>query len=77
MPYYSAYKNILMSSQDKNLTPNESLLELPKDLMNSIIQQIELARTKVVSYTNSTLVLLNWQIGNLINQEVLTNKRAE
>jgi predicted nuclease of restriction endonuclease-like (RecB) superfamily len=51
--------------------------ELPQDLMNNIIHQIEQAKSKVASYTNSTLVMLYWQIGFLINQEILGNKRAE
>ena len=51
--------------------------ELPQDLMNNIIHQIEQAKSRVASYTNSTLVMLYWQIGFLINQEILDNKRAE
>lgn len=51
--------------------------ELQHDLINSIINQIEQAKSRVAGYANSTLVTLYWQIGYLINQEVLSNKRAE
>ena len=48
-----------------------------QNLIISIIDLIENAKTKVAIYTNSALVMLYWNIGNLINKEVLDNKRAE
>lgn len=61
----------------KQLTPNNRIYELPATLVNNIIHQIESAKSQVASYTNSTLVMLYWHIGSLINQEILNNKRAE
>jgi predicted nuclease of restriction endonuclease-like (RecB) superfamily len=38
---------------------------------------IEKARSEVAVTVNSTLVLVNWHIGNRVNQEILKNERAE
>ncbi len=40
---------------------------------SNIIYQIKSAKSQVASYTNSTLVMLYWHIGSLINQEILNN----
>lgn len=61
----------------KQLIPNNNIYELPTTLVSNIIYQIESAKSQVASYTNSTLVMLYWHIGSLINQEILNNKRAE
>jgi len=46
-------------------------------LFNDISQLIEHTRSHVAKQVNSSLVKLYWQIGQLINQEVLKNSRAE
>ena len=46
-------------------------------LFNDLSQLIEQSQRQVVAQANSTLTLLFWQIGNLINQNILQNKRAE
>ena len=46
-------------------------------LFNDLSQLIEQSQCQVVAQANSTLTLLFWQIGNLINQNILQNKRAE
>lgn len=50
---------------------------LSKKLLDNIIAHIESAKSHVASYTNSTLVTLYWNIGLLINREILNNTRAE
>lgn len=47
------------------------------DLFKDISNLIETARNHVAHYANSALVLLYWQIGNHINQQILKNDRAE
>ena len=66
-----------MNSKKQIISRNISAHELPNDLVNNIIQHIEQAKSRVASYTNSILVTLYWQIGFLINQDILNNKRAE
>ena len=46
-------------------------------LLNDLSQLIEQSQRQVVAQANSTLTLLFWQIGNVINQNILQNKRAE
>lgn len=66
-------------TSDKQITP----LHIPQNyepdskLIGNIIRHIEEAKSRVAGYANSTLVVLYWQIGCLINQESLKNKRAE
>lgn len=48
-----------------------------KSLINSVVALIESTKTHVARYTNSALVMLYWNVGALINQEMLNNKRAE
>ncbi|WP_341794833.1 YhcG family protein [Rickettsia endosymbiont of Rhinocyllus conicus] len=51
--------------------------KLSKKLLDNIISHIESAKSHVASYTNSTLVLLYWNVGLLINNEILSGSRAE
>lgn len=46
-------------------------------LINEIRNLVEQTRSKVAQTVNSALVLMNWHIGNRINDEILQNKRAE
>lgn len=47
------------------------------DLYNELSQLIEQSKTQVISYVNSTLTILFWQVGKRINEHILQNKRAE
>lgn len=48
-----------------------------KTLLNDISQLIEQTRGHVARFANSALVILYWQIGYRINQDILKNERAE
>src|SRR5580692_6261517 len=47
------------------------------ELFNDVRQFIETARMQVARYANSASVMLYWQIGHRINQDILKNARAE
>lgn len=47
------------------------------NLFNEISNLIESAKARVSREFNLTLVMLNWHIGNRINQEILKNERAD
>jgi hypothetical protein len=53
---------------------------MPKDiaapLFLDISQLIETTRKQVAHYANSALVMLYWQVGQRIHQDVLKNERA-
>jgi len=46
-------------------------------LYQELSQLIEQSKTQVVSYANSTLTTLFWQVGKRINEHVLKSQRAE
>ena len=50
---------------------------LTSDLFTEISHLIDAARSQVVHYVNSSLVMLYWQIGHRINQDILKDERAE
>ncbi|OFY64298.1 MAG: hypothetical protein A3H98_13680 [Bacteroidetes bacterium RIFCSPLOWO2_02_FULL_36_8] len=56
------------------ITQNE---EANERLYHELSQLIEQSKTKLVSYANSTLTTLFWQVGKRINEHILQNKRAE
>ncbi len=60
-----------MSKQLSNTNPTE------QNLFHNIANLIEQSKKQVVVQANSTLTLLFWQVGNQINEFVLTHKRAE
>ena len=47
------------------------------DLFNELSQLIEQSKQQVTVQANSTVIILFWQVGNRINQDVLQNKRAD
>ena len=51
--------------------------QLPTTLISNIIKEIESTKSHVARYTNSALVSLYWNIGTLINNDILNNVRAE
>jgi predicted nuclease of restriction endonuclease-like (RecB) superfamily len=63
----------------KNIDPqvNETLPMTALKLYNDICQLIEQSRANVALTVNRELTLLYWQIGHLINTEILQFKRAE
>ena len=60
-----------MSKQLSNTNSTE------QNLFHNIASLIEQSKKQVVLQANSTLTLLFWQVGNQINEFVLTHKRAE
>lgn len=61
-----------MNMKDLSITSTDHSI-----LFKDIRFIIEKARSEVATAVNSTLVLVNWHIGNRINQEILKNERAE
>ncbi|MDO8953728.1 MAG: PDDEXK nuclease domain-containing protein [Gammaproteobacteria bacterium] len=57
----------------KTINDNLQVGHLFGDIKNLIDQ----AKNQVQQTANSTLVLLNWHIGNMINQHIIKNPRAE
>jgi hypothetical protein len=49
----------------------------PSALLTDLRLLIEQARSRVAQAINSELVLLYWQVGQRINQDVLKGRRAE
>jgi hypothetical protein len=49
---------------------------VPTDLFKSVSSLINLSRQKVIITVNTELLQLYWNIGNIIKQSVLQNKRA-
>lgn len=49
---------------------------LNKNLLSELSVLIESGRQQIVSYANSTLTLVFWQVGKRINEDVLGNERA-
>ena len=46
-------------------------------LQNDVADLIENAKVKVVSHVNTEFVILNWNIGNRIKNELLNNKKPD
>lgn len=61
-----------MNMKDLSITSTDHSI-----LFKDIRFIIEKARSEVAVTVNSTLVLVNWHIGNRVNQEILKNERAE
>lgn len=49
---------------------------IKKSLFNAIVSLIETAKGETAVYVNAKVSLLYWNIGTMINAEVLQNKRA-
>ncbi len=67
-------------SEDRNnasLTPKEGALAPTDSLLGEICGLIEQARQQTARAVNSGLVLMYWQIGQRIREDVLKNERAE
>lgn len=46
-------------------------------MFNELSQLIEYSKSQVISYVNSNLTTLFWQVGKRINEHILQNKRAD
>ncbi len=64
-----------MSNKRTDNTNNLTIIET--DLLNELSQLVEQSQQQVTVQNNSVLTLLFWQIGFLINETILQNKRAE
>ncbi|WP_197286284.1 DUF1016 N-terminal domain-containing protein [Pedobacter sp. PACM 27299] len=51
--------------------------EINAQLFSSINELIELSKQQIAISVNSTMTMLYWQIGKIINDELLQHKRAE
>jgi predicted nuclease of restriction endonuclease-like (RecB) superfamily len=60
----------------KDLLPSDGQIETKK-IVDNLVNLIEAARSRTAIYANSALVILYWNIGKLINQEILKSQRAE
>lgn len=47
------------------------------ELIAEISSLIENSKNEIVNYANSSVTMLFWQIGKVVNQKILENKRAE
>jgi predicted nuclease of restriction endonuclease-like (RecB) superfamily len=56
---------------------SENPAQINPQLIDELAQLIEQSQQQVVSYANSTLTLLFWQVGQRINREILQHKRAD
>ncbi len=56
---------------------NNKIVKAENQLFNELSQLIEQSKSQVVSYVNSTLTTLFWQVGKRINEHILQNKRAD
>ena len=59
------------------MAKKNNIIQAESNLFQEISQLIEQSKAQVVSYANSTLTLLFWQVGKRINEHILQNKRAE
>ncbi|CAN5760021.1 PDDEXK nuclease domain-containing protein [soil metagenome] len=65
-----------ITKKDKN-SPIPETDETANRLFDDIRPLIEETRRRVAQTVNSALVLMNWNIGKIINDEILKNERAE
>jgi len=66
----------------KQITPingnkNFNKISLPKELVSDLRELINNTRNEVAQSVNSALVILYWQIGQRIQQDILREERAE
>lgn len=59
------------------MNKNKHILQSENLLFNELSNLIEQSKTQVISYANSTLTTLFWQVGKKINEHILQNKRAD
>ena len=59
------------------MAKNNNIIQSGDRLFQELSQLIEQSKTQLVSYANSTLTTLFWQVGKRINEHILQNKRAD
>ncbi|MFH1004249.1 MAG: PDDEXK nuclease domain-containing protein [Bacteroidota bacterium] len=59
------------------MAKSDNIIQSEDRLFQELSQLIEQSKTQLVSYANSTLTTLFWQVGKRINEHILQNKRAE
>lgn len=59
------------------MAKKSNILNTEERLYQDLSQLIEQSKAQVISYANSVLTTLFWQVGNRINEHILQNKRAE
>ncbi len=59
------------------MAKNCNIIQFGDKLYQELSQLIEQSKTQLVSYANSTLTALFWQVGKRINEHILQNKRAD
>jgi predicted nuclease of restriction endonuclease-like (RecB) superfamily len=68
------------SSQERAITPvrrpSAGEAATPDDLVERVSSLVREARESIASYANATLTLTYWQVGSLIDSEVLGGERA-
>jgi hypothetical protein len=77
--FFLLCRGVLMAKRKRTSSlsnPGESLPTAPS-LLGDIRALIESARQQTARAVNSTLVMMYWQIGRRIRQDVLENERAE
>lgn len=69
------------SSQERAMSPvrrsSAGEAVMPDDLVERVTSLVHEARAAIASYTNATLTMTYWQVGKLIDAEVLGNDRAD
>lgn len=58
------------------MSVKNSDLQWDNHLFSELSELIEKSQQQVVSYANSTLTILFWQVGKRINEDILNNQRA-
>jgi len=59
------------------MAKNNIVIQSEDRLYQELSQLIEQSKAQLVSYANSTLTTLFWQVGKRINEHILQNKRAD
>jgi hypothetical protein len=59
------------------MSENNQIAKFSNDFFTGIVQLIEQAKQKVANFLNAETTLLNWSIGNFINENLKINNRLE
>ncbi len=59
------------------MAKKNNMIKTESKLFQELSQLIEQSKAQVISYANSVLTTLFWQVGKRINEHILQNKRAE
>lgn len=59
------------------MVKKDNIIKAEDMLYSELSKLIEYSKTQVISYANSSLTTLFWQVGKRINEHILQNKRAD